>query len=464
MKKLISISVVLLLVLTSVFAFSVSAAEADTIIHNLLPAANDANGKVTATDCEITYNDDGSVTFTITGNVPVVNVVFAEGTTVYSGEPFNVKEGKGYVVFDYGSSDGANLNGTGGTVAHYTRKDKAASGGLADLFLTSMESADYAAYSKVSGEGYGIWSLAEYIVKGKGDAGTFDDGMHRIDNITYALAGPVGSSVTVYRFYVGTADAVEGIGTVRPEAPEVPVVPGALEEKFDIFENCKDLWVKTPVNSSNITIETADGVTVVGGSAAGDYPWADATLPVPVLLGQGAYLVYDLTFDVGSTSLRANEIAFHQLFKGASIQAGSNDLLPGTYKGAVSYDELAELLGTNEEGLVEINKLTVFSVAGAEITFNAFAFDPSYVPEETPDVSEPETSTPADDSSEPADDSSEPADESSAPATSEDDSSEPTSDEKTNVPATGVIIGIVVGVVAVVAVVVIIIVVAKKKK
>ncbi len=461
MKKLISLSVVLLLVLTSVFAFSVSAAEEDNIIHNLLPAANDVNGKVTATDCELTYNDDGSVTFTITGSAPSVTVVFAEGTTVYAGDSFNVKDGEGFVVFDYASVDGATLHGNGGTVAHYTRKDKAASGALADLYLSSMESADYATYSKASGTGYGIWALGEYIVKGKGDAGTFDDGMHRIDNITYALAGEVGSSLVIYRFYVGSSDTVEGLGASRPAAK-----PEALEGKFDIFDNCKSIWAKTPVNEAEITIETTDGVTVVGGSVAGTWPWADAVLPTPLLIGEGTYLVYDLSFDVGKTSLRINggEYYLHSFMSTDNIESGTGDLLAGSYKGAISYEQLVELVGANEEGLVEITQFTVFSCDGAVITFNTFEFDSEYVPTEEPEVSEPETSTPADDSSEPADDSSEPADESSAPATSEDDSSEPTSDEKTNVPATGLIIGIVVGVVAVVAIIVVVVIVAKKKK
>ncbi len=462
MKKLISLSMVLLLVLTSVFAFSVSAAEEDTIIHNLLPAANDANGKVTATDCELTYNDDGSVTFTITGSAPSVTVVFAEGTTVYAGDSFNVKDGEGFVVYDYASIDGATLHGNGGTVAHYTRKDKAASGALADLFLSSMESADYATYSKASGTGYGIWDLGEYIVKGKGDAGTFDDGMHRIDNITYALAGDVGASLVIYRFYVGSSDTVEGLGANRPAAK-----PEALEGKFDIFDNCKSIWAKTPVNEAEITIETTDGVTVVGGSVTNTWPWADAVLPTPLLIGEGTYLVYDLSFDVGKTSLRINggEHYLHSFMSTTNIEGGTGDLLPGEYKGYISYEQLVELVGANEEGLVEITQFTVFSCDGAVITFNTFEFDSEYVPSETPDVSDPETSTPADDSSEPADDSSEPADESSAPATNDSsapDTSDDASEEKGG--NTGLIIGIVAGVVAVVAIVVVVVVVSKKKK
>lgn len=462
MKKLISISVVLLLVLTSVFAFSVSAAEEDTIIHNLLPAENDVNGKVTATDCDLTYNEDGSVTFTITGAAPVVTVVFAEGSTVYAGDSFNVKEGEGYVVFDYASADGASLNGTGGTVAHYTRKDKAANGALADLFLASMESSDYATYSKASGEGYGIWALGEYIVKGKGDAGTFDDGMHRIDNVTYALAGEVGSSLTIYRFYVGSADAVEGLGAVRPAAK-----PEALDGKYDIFASLDGKWV---INAHTLdsgetatpVVTYADGVATLTGSVAGSWPSVTATLETPVLLGEGAYFVYDFSFVNGSTSILFNGTQVQSLFEGASVDPGSGDIYGADYKGAVSYDDLAGLLGTNEDGLVEITSIQLYTVNTAELTYNTFEFDSAYVPTETPDDTSDEVSEPADDSSEPADDSSAPAaDDESEPAADESDASVPTGDEKTKNPATGVIIGIVVGVVAIVVVVVIVV---KKKK
>ena len=218
MKKFISAILVLMLVFTSLFVISTSAAEADDIVHSLLPAANDVNGKVTTNNCDITYNDDGSVTFTVTGAGASVNVVYAEGATVWAGDAFNAKEGA-YFVVDYGSADGATLGQS--TQAHYTRKDKEAAGTVADLWLTSMEGADYAQYQKAKGDGYVIWDIGTYI--SSSDSKVFDDGMHRFTSLELYVDGSVGSSVTVYRFYVGTADAVEGIGTVRPEA-KVPDV------------------------------------------------------------------------------------------------------------------------------------------------------------------------------------------------------------------------------------------------
>ncbi len=85
------------------------------------------------------------------------------------------------------------------------------------------------------------------------------------------------------------------------------------------------------------------------------------------------------------------------------------------------------------------------------------------------EVSDDEVSVPADDSSVPADDESseEPKDESSVPAEddkSEDKSDAPSTGDKEEKSNTGLIIGIVVGVVAAIAIVVVVVVVAKKKK
>ena len=253
MKKFISAMLVVMLVFTSLFVISTSAAEADDIVHSLLPAADDSNGKVTTNNCEYTCNEDGSVTFTVTGAGASVNVVYAEGATVWAGDAFNAKEGA-YFVVDYGSADGATLGQS--TQAHYTRKDKEANGTVADLWLTSMEGADYAQYQKAKGDGYVIWDIGTYI--SSSDSKVFDDGMHRFTSLELYIEGSVGSSVTVYRFYVGTADAVEGIGTVRPEAK----VPEESEEdtsapaiEVEIPEGAVNLG-RAPVNTSIVAGST----------------------------------------------------------------------------------------------------------------------------------------------------------------------------------------------------------------
>ncbi|MGM9658867.1 MAG: hypothetical protein ACI3W9_07775 [Eubacteriales bacterium] len=216
MKKLVSVLLAMLLAVTGVFALTASAAEEDTIIHSLLPSNKSEDGVLTSSGCTIAYNDDGSVTITLTATAASVTMTYIDGSIIYADHPFNVNEGA-YFVYDYASADGAELGGT--CIAYYTRKDKEAAGTYAELWLVSMESSDYAQYSKASGEGFGIWDLGSYI--SSSDAKKFDDGLHRFVSVTFPINGPVGSSLTLYRYYIGTADSVEGLGSVRPTVNEV---------------------------------------------------------------------------------------------------------------------------------------------------------------------------------------------------------------------------------------------------
>ncbi len=247
------------------------------------------------------------------------------------------------------------------------------------------------------------------------------------------------------------------------DTPEEPAAPEAIDEQYDIFPQLDGLWVATPHDEATVTVTYSQGTTVIGGSISGKWPSASATLPKTIYIGEGTSLVYDFSFDVGTTSIRVNDQKFlHDLIPDAPIESGSGDLQPGTYSGAITYDQLVELLGADENGLVRIDSFTIYSVNGAEITFNTFKFDPSYVPPVVePDVSEPET----DDSSEPeAVDPSEPADESTP--TTNDSSAPTTSDDASEEKGgnTGLIIGIAIAVVVVIAIVVVVVVVSKKKK
>lgn len=442
MKKLLTITLVLMLVFTSICVISTSAAEADDIVHSLLPAENEANGKVTATDCKITYNDDGSVTFTVTGAAPRVVVTFAEDTTIYAGDSFNVREGA-YFVFDYGSADGATLADS--TQAHYTRKDKEASGKVADLWLSSMMT--MTAYQKANGDGYGIWSLGDYLVTEKGDAGIFDDNMHRFTSVEFNITGAVDSSVTVYRFYIGTADAVEGLGAVRPEAPapEESVPEESVPENENTFEVPEGAYSigTVPFNTGII----AGSTTIVTDPATihnYNVKWTSCALLRPT--------DEDGVFDVVAVQWLNGDDTF--LFTDA--QTGDVVL-------SVHGDETVEGSQANRDAL---NKL----VAGDKVVFLGYDFENTTVEEnavvyfdvavEVPedesvtDESEPENE------SEPADESA-PADDSSVPATSDTDVSEDKADDKGG--NTGLIIGIVAAVV-VVAVVVVVVIVIKKKK
>lgn len=245
-----------------------------------------------------------------------------------------------------------------------------------------------------------------------------------------------------------------------PDTSE-PEAPTAIDEQYDIFPQLDGLWTKTDSNGSVIDITYSAGTTVISGSTTGTYPSAVANFPKTVYIGQGTSLVYDLSFEVGKTSIRLNGQNYVHTLMSDNLETSTQDLLAGSYSGAITYEQLVELLGADENGLVAITDMTVFTVDGAEITFNTFKFDPAYVPPTTDNSDD--VSVPADDSSEPADDSSEPADDSSAPAT--DDSSAPaTSDDASEEKDgnNGLIIGIVVAVVVIAAIVVFVV--LKKKK
>ncbi|MBE6540060.1 MAG: hypothetical protein E7674_04885 [Ruminococcaceae bacterium] len=243
----------------------------------------------------------------------------------------------------------------------------------------------------------------------------------------------------------------------QEESTTEPQAPTAIDTVCDIFPTLDGLWVKTDVEGDSINIEYSQGKTVINGSTAGKWPSAKAVFPNPVYIGEGTYLVYDLSFDVGKTSFRLNGENYVHKFMSDNLEAGTSDLLPGSYSGAISYEQLVELLGANEDGLVAITDMTVFTVDGAEITVNTFKLDPAYVPPvvEPDDPSEAPSEDPGAES-EPEDESvptteSTPVVEDSTPADDSDGGN------------TGLIIGIVAGVVAIIAIVVVVVILKKKK-
>ena len=237
-----------------------------------------------------------------------------------------------------------------------------------------------------------------------------------------------------------------------------PEAPTAIDEPCDIFPVVDGNWTKTDHEGASVNIEYSQGVTVVSGSTSNTWPSATANFPKTVYLGEGTYLVYDLSVDTGATSILFNGTQVQGLFEGSSIDDNSGDLYAGTYTGAVSYEQLKEKFGADENGLVAINSIQVYSVNGATVTFNTFKFDPTYVPTETPDVSVDDEVSVNDESvndESVADDSKAPVTESSAEVSEGEDN------EGGNLP---LILGIVGGVVAIAVVIVIIIVISKKKK
>jgi hypothetical protein len=190
----------------------------ENMIADLLPSKDVSKGNLTLQGCTMVENEDGSVTFTLTSPNASFKMVFAEnfykegasGGSIYNDMPIDLSE-PAYVVYDYGSADGVALSGT---IAHYTRKDKAPNSTLADLYLVSMEGTDYAQYSKAKGDGYGIWDWGTYVTSDSKKI--FDDNIHRFCDLESNLSGTVGASITFYAFYVSSTDQIEGLGSVRP--------------------------------------------------------------------------------------------------------------------------------------------------------------------------------------------------------------------------------------------------------
>ncbi len=241
------------------------------------------------------------------------------------------------------------------------------------------------------------------------------------------------------------------------EESEAPA-PTPIDTPYDVFPQLDCLWTMTEDKGQNVSVTYSQGTTVVTGSTEGNWPSAKANFPNKVYIAEGTYLVYDFTVDTGATSILFNGTQIQGLID-ENLDSGSGDLYAGEYKGAISYEDLAEKLGTDENGYVILNDMQVYSVNGATVTFKTFKLDPTYVPVDTPDVSDPEESVPEE--STPVTDESEEVEDTSVPATDASDVSEDKADDKGG--NTGLIIGIVIGVVAIIAVVAVVIVLKKKK-
>ncbi len=163
--------------------------------------------------------------------------------------------------------------------------------------------------------------------------------------------------------------------------------PSAITATYDLFPAITN-WKNADVNGTSVVYSYSKGVSTFSGSVAGTYPSTTGTLDKTIYLAEGTYLVYDMNVDTGSVSFRLNGSTQINTLISDNIEAGTDNLLAGEYTGYITYEDLAALLGTTDDGLVAITDVTVFSVDGATCTINTFEFDPSYVPSEDPDPSE----------------------------------------------------------------------------
>lgn len=270
MKHIKQISILAIALLILIVQLIIPASAADTVLQNLMPSKDTKIGKLTLEGCTITENKDGSVTFTLTATTASFKMVFAEnvfkegsGGTIYSGDAFDITKGA-YVVYDYASADGVAFNSF---VAHYTRKDKAANNTLADLYLNSMEGNDFRDYQKQVGTGYGVWDLGSYVSKSKGDAGIFDDHMHRFCDLDVKMSGKVGGKLTIYKFYVSSTADVKDLGKVRPE-PTANTSSAVTSSAVTSSEVTSSVATSSVATSSAATSSTATSSAAQTSSTA----------------------------------------------------------------------------------------------------------------------------------------------------------------------------------------------------
>lgn len=254
MKRFLAFLLVLTLV--TAFAFSFSASAEESVLLDLLPKKDMNSDMLSCTGCALDYNFDGSVTVTMTATSATVVVTLVDGGTILMGEPLDLSK-NAFVVADYGSADGVTLV----IHANYTRKDKEAAGTVADLFLSSMESSEYAQYAKTKGSGYVIWDWGTYV--SSAPAKIFDNKLHRFTRVEYTFTGAVGTKLTLYRFYVGSSETVDGIGTVRPEKTVIAVSSEAPEESSAVSEAVSEATSEavSEVTSEAVSEATSEAVS-----------------------------------------------------------------------------------------------------------------------------------------------------------------------------------------------------------
>ncbi len=212
---------------------------ADYCLADLSFSTDSTKGNLTLDGAKILNVDivTGAVTVELTKEKASLKMVFQDADNVYNDMPINVKDTSKhpYFAYDYSSADDVEIEDL---IFHYTRKDKQADGKLADLYLESMEEdKKYEKYRKVSGDNYGVWDWAAYLLIDKKDTGLFDDGIHRFYDVDCTLKGTVGKRIVFYRMgiYYTDDNAILQLGTVRPEPTEDPVTPP--EPDKDPLEN-----------------------------------------------------------------------------------------------------------------------------------------------------------------------------------------------------------------------------------
>lgn len=476
--KLISLALVICMLAALISCFAVSAADqADAYcIADLRFSEDNKRGDITFNGAHIVEENvmTGAVTIELDAETATIDMVFAkdifkEGDSgnIINDCPINVKdtENHPYFVFDYASADDVVV---ASMIAHYTRKDKAESSALADLYLNSMTDSGYAQYQMGGTEcnyfngadgttstvAYGIWDWGKYVTGS--DTKIFDDGIHRFCDVTCKLTGSVGKRITFYKFgvYSTTDNLVLQLGMEEPEAtpdrsedPEDSSTPDESSEPEAPVLNVIKPTLNTTITAGAMTVITkpADGL------ASYNVRWSARILLAPTETA-GVYTIVEIQTPDGT-----DEPTFSKLDTGYIVLAIHGD----------------DSLDTNSES-VQIRNAWMGLDAGTLVTFEGYDFEALTVAddatvsyeEQTPDEpsQEPDDSSDPEASSEPdaskGEESSKADDESKTEESSKPEESK-TEENKDN---GGFPWWIIIVVVAVIAVAVVVFIVVKKKK
>ena len=436
MKKLVSLMIIAAMLITAALTLSVSAEEANLLV-DMRPRADHTADIQAVSGCEIEYEDDGTAVITLTSFSATVDLTFVSSGAVLYGEEIDVSRGA-YVVVDYASADGVVFDGN--VQAHYTRKDKEASGTVADLYLTSMEGADYTKYQAAKGKGYVVWDWGTYV---SSDAKkVFDNKLHRFTSMHFVLQGAVGKKMYIYKFGIYDGTDIPGLGATRPEPTPEPVE--SSEEP-------------APVESSEEPAPAAEGYDFLSTAA-------DAKVNASIAGGSIRVFLPGFNMEDSNTKWSIN-VLLKKVDNGKYevVEAPSTPAGEGNWNGTLAEDEIllavhSDGADANVDGKAAALALQVGDVI--EIVYDentgvitrAFGGDtgePIEIPSDDPVLVSSEAPSEVESEAESKEESKEeskPAEE-SAPAA---ESKEESKDESSGGLGTGAIIGIVVAAVAVV--------------
>lgn len=177
------------------------------------------------------------------------------------------------------------------------------------------------------------------------------------------------------------------------EATEVTLIPSG------------ETWTSIDAGGEVAKMNFEGSVATLNGSSA-SWPCVYADYTSPITVAADATVNFDLSFTAGKTSIilffndtgviagAESDIAVINSKITDNLEAGTNDILPGTYSGSFKFNELTLPTSyANEDGSYTITGIKIFTVVGAEVTFNKLSVTAEVAAEESV-VEESETETP----------------------------------------------------------------------